>query len=71
MAQTSVNYGKITAVKPVTVDNPRAQVAGALVGGTIGLISGRNRSGSNQTIRTSLAAWPDNNRETCKLETGV
>ena len=52
MAQASINYGKITAVKPVTVDNKQAQVAGALVGGTIGLISGRDRSGSNQALRT-------------------
>jgi outer membrane lipoprotein SlyB len=51
MAQTSVNYGKITAVKPVTVENPGAQGAGALIGGTIGLISGRHRSGSNQALR--------------------
>ena len=28
VAQTSVNYGKITAVKPVTVENPGAQEAG-------------------------------------------
>ena len=52
MAQGSISYGKITAVKPVAVDNQQAQVAGALVGGTIGLISGRNRSGSNQALRT-------------------
>ncbi len=51
VAQTSVNYGKITAVKPVTVENRQAQGAGALVGGSIGLISGRNRSGSNQALR--------------------
>ena len=51
VAQTSVNYGKITAVKPVTVENPQAQGAGALVGGSIGLISGRNQSGSNQALR--------------------
>ena len=50
-SETSVNYGKITAVKPVTVENPQAQGAGALVGGTIGLISGRHRSGSNQALR--------------------
>ena len=52
MAQASISYGKITAVKPVTVDNKQAQVAGALVGGTIGLVSGRDRSGSNQALRT-------------------
>jgi outer membrane lipoprotein SlyB len=51
VAQTGVNYGKITAVKPVTVENPGAQGAGALIGGTIGLISGRHRSGSNQALR--------------------
>src|SRR5262245_1071116 len=53
MAQANVTYGKITSVKPVTVDNPGAQGAGALVGGTIGLISGRNRSGSNQALRAA------------------
>ena len=36
MAQTSVNYGKITAVKPVTVENPGAQGAGADVSGVCG-----------------------------------
>ena len=51
VAQTSVNYGKITAVKPVSVENKQAQGAGALVGGSIGLISGRNQSGSNQALR--------------------
>ena len=51
VAQTSVNYGKITAVKPVTVENRQAQGAGALVGGSIGLVSGRNQSGSNQALR--------------------
>ena len=50
-AQTSVSYGKITAVKPVAVENAQAQGAGALVGGTLGLISGRGQSGSNQALR--------------------
>ena len=50
-AQTSVSYGKITAVKPVAVENAKAQGAGALVGGTIGLVSGRGQSGSNQALR--------------------
>lgn len=52
IAQTSVTYGKVTAVKPVAVENSGAQGAGALVGGTIGLISGRNQSRSNQALRT-------------------
>jgi outer membrane lipoprotein SlyB len=46
-----VNYGKITAVKPVSVENAQAQGAGALVGGTIGLLSGRGQSGSNRALR--------------------
>ena len=50
-AQTSVSYGKITAVKPVAVENAKAQGAGALAGGTIGLVSGRGQSGSNQALR--------------------
>jgi outer membrane lipoprotein SlyB len=50
-AQTNVRYGKITAVKPVSVENAQAQGAGALVGGTVGLISGRHQSGSNKALR--------------------
>lgn len=50
-AQTSVNYGKITSVKPVTVENTQAQTAGALIGGALGLLSGRGHSGSNQALR--------------------
>ncbi len=39
-AQTSVTYGRITAVNLVTESNRGAQTGGALVGGTLGLISG-------------------------------
>lgn len=50
-AQTSVTYGRVTAVNPVNVESGSAQVGGALVGGTVGLVSGRNQSGSNQALR--------------------
>jgi outer membrane lipoprotein SlyB len=50
-ASTTVGYGKITAVKPVKVENSQAQTGGALVGGVIGLISGRGHSGSSQALR--------------------
>jgi outer membrane lipoprotein SlyB len=50
-ASTTVGYGKITAVKPVKVESSQAQVGGALVGGAIGLLSGRGQSGSNQALR--------------------
>lgn len=56
LAQTSVTYGRITAVSPVTVDSNSARVGGALVGGTVGLVSGRNRSGSNQALRGTYGA---------------
>jgi outer membrane lipoprotein SlyB len=52
MANTAVTYGKITAVKPVKVEDSQAQTGGALVGGVIGLISGRGHSGSNRVLRT-------------------
>ena len=52
-AQTSVSYGKITAVKPVTVENTQAQVGGALFGGVIGLATGRGQSGSNRALRAA------------------
>ena len=50
-ADTAVGYGKITAVKAAKVENSKAQIGGALVGGAIGLISGRGHSGSNQALR--------------------
>lgn len=56
-AQTSVTYGRITAVQLVTQENAKAQTAGAVVGGGIGLISGRHRSGSNQALRTIGGAF--------------
>ena len=50
-ANTAVSYGKITAVKPVKVEDSSAQTAGALVGGVIGIVSGRGHSSSNRTLR--------------------
>jgi len=49
-AQTSVSHGKITAVKPVTVENARAQTGGALVGGALGLILSRGNSSSSNVL---------------------
>lgn len=56
LAQTSVTYGRITAVNNVTVDSNSARAGGAVVGGTVGLVSGRNRSGSNQALRGTYGA---------------
>ena len=54
---TTVNYGRITAMQLVKQENQKAQVGGAVVGGTIGLISGKNQSGSNQALRTIGGAF--------------
>jgi outer membrane lipoprotein SlyB len=51
-AQTSVSYGRITAVNPVTQASGRAQTTGALIGGGIGLATGSGQSGSNRALRT-------------------
>ena len=59
-AQSSVGYGRITAVNRVDVANSTAQTRGALVGGTVGLVSGRNQSGSNQALRTGAGAFAGN-----------
>ena len=56
-ARTSVNYGRVTAMQLVTQENVRAQTGGAVVGGAIGLMSGRNQSGSNQALRTIGGAF--------------
>ena len=57
-AQSSVNYGRITAVNTVASANTGA--GGAVLGGTIGLVSGRNQSGSNQALRTGAGAFAGN-----------
>jgi len=50
-AQSSVSYGRITAVNMVTEASTRAQAGGAIVGGTLGLVSGSGQSGSNRALR--------------------
>lgn len=50
-ANTVVGYGRITAVKPTKVEDSKAQIGGALVGGVLGLVSGRGHSSSNQALR--------------------
>ncbi len=50
-AQTNVQYGRITAVSMQTDASTRAQAGGAIVGGTLGLISGSGQSGSNRALR--------------------
>jgi outer membrane lipoprotein SlyB len=51
VAQTSVQYGRITAVTMSQEASGRAQTGGALVGGTLGIISGSGQSGSNRALR--------------------
>jgi len=51
LAQTSVAHGRITAVNQVTQNSTRAQTGGALVGGTLGLVSGSGQSASNRALR--------------------
>jgi outer membrane lipoprotein SlyB len=50
-AQSRVQYGRITNVVATTADNATAQNVGTLVGGGIGLASGRGQSGSNRALR--------------------
>jgi outer membrane lipoprotein SlyB len=59
-AQASVGYGRITAVNTVNIADTTAQTRGALVGGTVGLVSGRNQSNSNQALRTGAGAFAGN-----------
>jgi hypothetical protein len=61
-AQTNVSYGKVTAVKPVTVSQAGPQAGGALVGGMIGLATGSGQSSSNRALRARLEVSPDNRR---------
>jgi len=50
-AQTSVNYGRITAVNLVTEQNRAAQTGGAILGGALGAASGSNRSSGTRALR--------------------
>lgn len=50
-AQTSVNYGRITAVNLVTEQNRAAQTTGAVLGGALGAASGSNRSSGTRALR--------------------
>jgi outer membrane lipoprotein SlyB len=51
MQSSRIDYGRITAVERVTVRNQDAQVAGALVGGLLGVASGSGQSTSNRALR--------------------
>jgi outer membrane lipoprotein SlyB len=52
-AQTRVQYGRITAVSPVTETSSTSQNVGMLVGGGLGLASGGGQSTSNRVLRTA------------------
>ena len=51
IAATTVNYGRITAVRQVNIENQGAQAAGTLVGGALGVASGSGQSRSNRALR--------------------
>jgi len=48
---TTVNYGRITAVRQVDLQNQGAQTAGTLIGGLAGVASGSGQSRSNRALR--------------------
>jgi len=48
----SVAYGTITAVNQQEKDTSGGKTGGALVGGLLGLYSGKGKSGSNKALRT-------------------
>ena len=52
LAQNStVNYGRITAVRQVELQNQGAQAAGTLIGGLAGVATGSGQSNSNRALR--------------------
>jgi outer membrane lipoprotein SlyB len=52
-AQSRVQYGRITAVSPVTETSGTAQNVGMIVGGGLGLASGSGQSSSNRALRAA------------------
>jgi outer membrane lipoprotein SlyB len=51
IAQSRIDYGRITAVRQVNLQNQGAQAAGTLVGGALGVASGSGQSSSNRALR--------------------
>ena len=49
---SAVAYGKITNVSQQEKDTSGAKTGGAILGGVIGLYSGKGKSGSNKALRT-------------------
>jgi len=52
-AQSRVQYGRITAVTPVTETRSSSQNVGMIVGGGLGLVSGSGQSSSNRALRAA------------------
>lgn len=50
LAQSSISYGRITAVQMITESDARARTGGAIIGGTLGAAVGSGRSGSNRAL---------------------
>ena len=50
-AQSSVVFGRITNIRQVQVDDPGSRAAGTMVGGMLGLATGRGQSRSNRALR--------------------
>jgi outer membrane lipoprotein SlyB len=50
-AQQGITYGRVTEVRQVPVEEAGSRTAGRLVGGTIGVMSGSGKSGSNKALR--------------------
>jgi outer membrane lipoprotein SlyB len=51
IAQTTVTFGRITAVRQVDIQNQGATAAGTIVGGALGAASGSGRSSSQRALR--------------------
>jgi outer membrane lipoprotein SlyB len=56
-AQTSVQYGRITAVQLITEASSRAQTGGAILGGALGAASGSNRSSGTRALRAGAGVF--------------
>jgi outer membrane lipoprotein SlyB len=55
-AQTRVQYGRVTAVSPITVTDSTSRNVGTIIGGGIGLATGSGQSGSNRALRAAAGA---------------
>ena len=51
-SMAAVGYGRVSGIEQVRIEDNSGKAAGTIVGGALGLASGKGKSGSNKALRT-------------------